>query len=62
MGVMTKQAKWAFENKADADKFIEDNGGAIASFDNAMKASYEDMYQDTKMIREKRKMKRMKKM
>ncbi len=62
MGVMTKQGKWAFENKADAEKFVEENGGAIASFDNAMKASYEDMYQDTKMIREKRKMKRMKKM
>jgi len=59
-GVMTKQAKWAFESKADADAFIKENGGKPASFDEAIKASYEDMYADTKMIREKRKM--MKKM
>ncbi len=56
-GVMTKRAKWAFENKADADAFMKENGGAIASFDEAIKMVYEDMYQDTKMIREKRKMK-----
>ena len=59
-GVMTKRAKWAFESKADAEAFINDNGGKPASFDEAIKASYEDMYADTKMIREKRKM--MKKM
>jgi copper chaperone NosL len=55
-GVMTKKAKWAFENKADAEKFISENGGTLATFDEAMKATYEDMYADTKMIREKRKM------
>jgi copper chaperone NosL len=59
MGVMTRRAKWAFEKKGDAEKFISENGGALATFDEVMKASYEDMYQDTKMIREKRK--RMKK-
>lgn len=59
-GVMTKQAKWAFENKEDAEKFIPENGGSLATFDEAMKAAYESMYADTKMIREKRKM--MKKM
>jgi copper chaperone NosL len=57
-GVMTKRAKWAFENKADAEKYVQENGGEIASFDRVMQAAYEDMYQDTKMIREKRKMKR----
>lgn len=56
-GVMTKTAKWAFEKKEDAEAFIKDNGGKIAAFDEAMKAAYEDMYEDTKMIREKRKMK-----
>ena len=56
-GVMTKRAKWAFAKKADAEAFIKESGGALASFDEAMKASYEDMYEDTKMIREKRKMK-----
>jgi len=55
-GVMTKKAKWAFENKADAEKFIAANGGALSTFDEAMKATYEDMYSDTKMILEKRKM------
>jgi len=58
-GVMTKRAKWAFENKADADQFIKENGGKLATFEEAIKASYEDMDSDTKMIREKRKMKRM---
>ena len=59
MGVMTKRAKWAFEKKEDAEKFLKENGGQLAAFDDAMKASYEDMYSDTKMIREKRKMKKM---
>jgi len=60
MGVMTKNAKWAFEKKEDADAFIKANGGKPGTFDQAMKASYEDMYADTKMIREKRKMMKMK--
>jgi nitrous oxide reductase accessory protein NosL len=59
MGVMTKRAKWAFEKKEDAEKFVKENGGKISSFDDAMKATYEDMYADTKMIRERRKMKKM---
>jgi nitrous oxide reductase accessory protein NosL len=59
MGVMTKRAKWAFEKKGDAEKFIKENGGENATFDVAMKAAYEDMYADTKMIRERRKMKKM---
>jgi len=58
-GVMTKRAKWAFENKADAELFIKGHGGTLITFDDAIKASYEDMYTDTKMIRERRKMKRM---
>ena len=59
-GVMTQRAKWAFASKADAEAYIKENGGKLASFDEAMKAAYEDMYKDSKMIREKRKMKRMK--
>lgn len=59
-GVMTMRAKWAFADKASADKFVSSHGGAAADFDQAMKAAYEDMYKDTKMIREKRKMKMMK--
>jgi hypothetical protein len=59
MGVMTKRAKWAFESEAAAQAFIDKNGGEMATFEEALKAAYEDMYQDTRMIREKRKMKRM---
>ena len=60
MGVMTKRAKWAFGSKDAAEKFIKENGGELSNFEGAMKAAYEDMYRDTRMIREKRKMKRMK--
>lgn len=60
MGVMTRRAKWAFENQADADNFIKGHGGEAATFEEAVKATYEDMYHDTRMIHEKRKMKRMK--
>lgn len=57
-GVMTKRAKWAFARKEDAEKYVKENGGVPATFDQVMKAAYEDMYEDTKMIREKRKAKR----
>jgi hypothetical protein len=60
MGVMTKRAKWAFENLADANSFIKGHGGNLSTFEQAIKASYEDMYQDTRMIHEKHKIKRMK--
>ncbi len=32
MGVMTKRAKWAFEKKGDAEKFMKENGGTLAVF------------------------------
>ncbi len=59
MGVMTKRAKWAFEKKEDAEKFKAENGGDLVPFEQAIKAAYEDMYADTKMIQERRKMKKM---
>ena len=58
-GVMTKQAAWAFGNRVYADKFIREHTGILATFDEAMKAAYESMYADTKMIREKRKTQKM---
>jgi len=58
-GVMTTRAKWAFADKASAEKFQVQYGGVLVGFEEAIKAAYEDMYQDTRMIREKRKMKRM---
>lgn len=54
-GVMTKQAAWAFANRVYAEKFIREHKGVLATFDEAVKAAYESMYADTKMIREKRK-------
>lgn len=57
-GVMTGKAKWAFADRNAAMKFIQAHGGSIATFDEAIKAAYDDMYQDTKMIREFRKMMR----
>lgn len=59
-GVMTRQPKWAFAKEEAALKFIKENGGTLVTFDQAMKAAYDDMYLDTKMLREKRKMMRMK--
>ena len=56
-GVMTGHAKWAFASREAAGRFIQANGGRLATFDDAIKAAYDDMYQDTKMIRELRKMK-----
>jgi copper chaperone NosL len=61
-GVMSKRGKWAFEKREDAENFIKTNQGKIVSFEEAMKMAYEDMHEDTKAIRERRKMKRMKMM
>jgi len=60
-GVMTKRAKWAFGDKAAADKFVAENGGEVVDFEAAVNGAYQDMYQDTRMIRMKRQeMKKMK--
>jgi len=61
MGVMTANAKWAFETKQAADKFMSEHGGRPANFDEVMKAAFEDMYADTLMIQKKRQMMKMKK-
>ena len=60
-GVMTRRAKWAFASQSDADAFIAAHGGNADAFEVAVKAAFEDMYADLKMIREKRKMMRSKK-
>jgi copper chaperone NosL len=53
-GVMSKRGKWAFENKEDAEVFMRKNKGKLVSFKDAIKGAYEDIYEDTIMIREKR--------
>jgi copper chaperone NosL len=58
-GVMTKTAKWAFADKAAAEKFQQSNGGRLAGFEEALEASYKDLAEDTKMIRERRKVRSM---
>ena len=55
-GVMTRNPKWAFAGQEAAEAFVKENGGRIATFDEAMTAANGDLYQDTKMIRDKRKM------
>lgn len=55
-GVMTARAKWAFETKEAADNFMKAHGGNPATFEEVMKASFEDMYEDTMMIQKKRQM------
>lgn len=57
-GVMTARAKWAFAEKAAAEKYVAEKGGQLQSFEEAIAGAYSDMYNDTRMIRERRKMKR----
>ena len=61
MGVMTARAKWAFETKDGADNFMQEHGGRPSNFREVIKAAFEDMYQDTLMIRKKRKLINMRK-
>ena len=56
LGVMTARAKWAFETKDGADNFMKKHGGRPANFREVIKAAFEDMYQDTLMIRKHRKL------
>jgi len=50
-GVMTKTAKWAFAEKADAVAFIKANGGNLASFDETLKAAEKDEAERTKNMK-----------
>lgn len=59
-GVMTANAKWAFATKEKAEGFIKENGGVVATFETAIQSAYQDIYQDTRAIRERRKARRAK--
>ncbi len=61
-GVMSRRGKWAFAKKEEAEGFLKTNQGKIVSFEEAMKMAHEDLYEDTRAIRERRKMKRLKMM
>jgi copper chaperone NosL len=55
-GVMTARAKWAFETREAADAFITKHGGRLATFEQVLEAAFDDMLNDTRMIRKKRKL------
>lgn len=42
-GVMTPVAKWAFADKKNAEEFIQKNGGKLASYDDALKATEKEL-------------------
>lgn len=58
-GVMTERAKWAFVSARDAEEFIGQYGGELASFEQALEAAFHDMHTDSKVIRNKRKLRKM---
>lgn len=58
-GVMTTRAKWAFEDREAADAFVAEHGGVPADFERVVRAAFEDMHEDIRMIHEKRKRMRM---
>jgi copper chaperone NosL len=47
-GVMTRKAKWAFEKESSAKDFISSYGGDPATFHEALKAAYEEIYEEVK--------------
>ncbi len=42
-GVMSKTAKWAFAEKKDAEKFLKEHGGRLASFKEALGAASQEV-------------------
>ncbi|HYG70621.1 MAG TPA: nitrous oxide reductase accessory protein NosL [Anaeromyxobacteraceae bacterium] len=57
-GVMTARAKWAFADRARADAFVREHGGTVATFDEAVRAAFADLYDDTRLARDRRRAKR----
>lgn len=54
-GVMSRRAKWAFADQSGAATFMAENQGKPVTFEEALQAAYTDLYEDTQMIRERRK-------
>jgi len=53
-GTMTTVSKYAFKNLSDAQAFAKENGGTIATFDEAYKSALTDFAKDTAMVYKKR--------
>jgi nitrous oxide reductase accessory protein NosL len=47
-GVMTSRPKWAFSSKAAADAFIENYGGTIVTWSEALVAAREDLAREVR--------------
>ena len=52
-GTMTMKSKYAFANKADADKFAKEFGGKVMSFDGAYKVASIGLEKEMKMVAKK---------
>ncbi len=60
-GVMSGKSRLAFESSDGARAFQKEHGGEVVSWEEAIDDTYDEMWADIKMIREKRaKMKKMK--
>jgi len=49
-GTMSMNSKYAFKFKEDADKFAKDNGGKVASYDEAYAEALKDFAKDTAFV------------
>ena len=52
-GVMTKTGTWAFNQRKDAETFVQENGGKIGDFAEALDAIYADIKSNIKTISKK---------
>jgi nitrous oxide reductase accessory protein NosL len=48
-GVMTSVAKWAFAKEKDAQKFAQENGGEVTTFEQAMKSAEKEVAENAEM-------------
>jgi copper chaperone NosL len=53
-GVMTLRAKWAFRDGEEAERFRREHGGKPTSFEDVIRAAFQDMRSDTLMIQQRR--------
>jgi copper chaperone NosL len=49
-GVMSTRGKWAFRDKAAAEKFMATNKGKSGTFQDALRAAFTDLYTDLKLF------------
>lgn len=59
-GATTLNAKWAFEEKSDAEAFIKQHGGKLSIYEEVIRTTFRDLYDDTIAIKRKLIMQKMK--